>query len=154
MIPIREVDTLFTQVETAVKQLGFGLVDFSWRRQPGFIQAQVVITFSGNIGVEECARVSRVLGPRLEVLLETQDLRLEVSSPGLERTLKHQREFELFLGKPLKILPDGRDWVKGVLVEAGPDFLTFEEKGTAWTLERNRIVKAKLDLLGDWEHVD
>ncbi len=93
-------------VEQTVKGLGYDLVDIDrsaggllritmdhpW--QPG--QAAAFIT------VEDCEKVTRQLQYVLEV--ETVDYRrLEVSSPGIDRPLRHAADFERFTGELIDI---------------------------------------------------
>lgn len=73
-----------------------------------YIDRPVSDLTSGTIGVEDCAKVSRELDEKLDSLayIETifpKGYDLEVSSPGLERPVKKQRDFERFLGREAKI---------------------------------------------------
>jgi ribosome maturation factor RimP len=56
------------------------------------------------VDLELCAGISRDLGPALDVAdLITHAYHLEVSSPGVERPLRHEKDFERFAGQKAKL---------------------------------------------------
>jgi len=75
----------------------------------------------GNIGVEDCARVSRRITDhsRVEEMLPG-DTQLEVSSPGVNRKLKRPEHFKGALGEHVRVkvrngLGDGSKVLRGTL---------------------------------------
>lgn len=72
------------------------------------------------VTVEDCERVTRQLQYALEVDGVPYE-RLEVSSPGLDRLLKHEADFERFAGRQVSVTLkqpfQGRKHWKGVLVQ-------------------------------------
>jgi ribosome maturation factor RimP len=66
-------------------------IDFPWR--PGDEK---------SVNVEDCERVTRQLQYTLEVE-EVDYKRLEVSSPGIDRPLRHEQDFERFAGEVVDI---------------------------------------------------
>jgi ribosome maturation factor RimP len=75
-----------------------------------------------SVTVEDCERVTRQLQYVLEVEAVAYE-RLEVSSPGLDRPLKHLADFERFAGHEVNVtlkLPfKGRKNYRGLLMAAG-----------------------------------
>jgi ribosome maturation factor RimP len=73
------------------------------------------------VTVDDCERVTRQLQYALEVDGVPYE-RLEVSSPGLDRPLKHEADFERFAGQPVSLTLkqpfQGRKHWKGLLVRA------------------------------------
>jgi ribosome maturation factor RimP len=70
-------------------------IDFPW--EPG--------TEAGSerlVNVEDCERVTRQLQYTLEVE-EVDYKRLEVSSPGIDRPLRHEQDFERFAGEVIDL---------------------------------------------------
>ncbi|MDB5751469.1 MAG: hypothetical protein JWP65_1890 [Ramlibacter sp.] len=55
-----------------------------------------------SVNVEDCERVTRQLQYTLEVE-EVDYQRLEVSSPGIDRPLRHEKDFERFVGEVVDI---------------------------------------------------
>lgn len=150
MILENEADPLFDDVARLSSSLGFSLLDLAVRKKDNRVMVSAVLTGPEGFGIDDCARVHRVVMPRLEVVFDQKDVYLEVSSPGLERMLRHQREFEAFEGKPLKYLLQGQsEWDGGVLVSVSPDTLVFQQGDHRHEIARKDVVKAKLDLLGE-----
>jgi ribosome maturation factor RimP len=80
------------------------------------------------------------------VLSDNRDIHLEVSSPGLSRTIKSGREFGLFEGKGVKVLTaDTDEWVGGVIATSDEASVTIRTKAGDRTFVYGTIKKAKLD---------
>ena len=82
----------------------FELVDVEYVKEAGSWYLRAYIDKEGGITVDDCEIVSRALGD----LLDEQDFIedsyiLEVSSPGLGRPLKKERDFERSLGEEVEI---------------------------------------------------
>ena len=67
---------------------------------------------------------------------------LEVSSPGLTRPLKTDRDFERVVGKALRLVVDGLGVAVGTLLQVKPDHLNVELQGERTAIERAKIQKA------------
>ncbi|MDB5897096.1 MAG: hypothetical protein JWP41_698 [Ramlibacter sp.] len=93
-------------VAQTVAGLGYELVELE--RSPGGT-LRVTIDFAWSpelaervVNVEDCERVTRQLQYTLEVE-EVDYNRLEVSSPGIDRPLRHEQDFERFAGELVDI---------------------------------------------------
>jgi ribosome maturation factor RimP len=107
---------------------------------------RVFIDKPGGVKVEDCERVSREVGDVLDVAdLITERYDLEVSSPGLDRLLKTEREFRWARGKRVRCwLADGHE-VRGRLVEVADDRLIVETDGGHEPVGRGEVRKARLE---------
>ena len=125
--------------------MGFSLVELNIMRRAGGAQVAAVIAGQGDVGIEDCAAVHQVLEARLEALLGTQDLQMQVSSPGITRTLKHAGEFSCFEGRDARVwhIPQGA-WVEGRIVSATDKAVILDAKGEQKELPFSEISKAKL----------
>lgn len=74
---------------------------------------RVLVDRDGDIGLEECATISRGLSEMLEA--EGLDMSLEVSSPGLSEAMVHPRIFKKRLGKRVEVQLEEHRKVVGVL---------------------------------------
>jgi ribosome maturation factor RimP len=115
-------------ITATVTGQGFELVEVE-RAQRGLLRitidripGRVYPVASEFILVEDCEQVTR----QLQYALEVEDMdyaRLEVSSPGLDRPLKSEADFERFAGQAVKITLktpfEGRKVWEGVLGRAG-----------------------------------
>ncbi|HXZ85725.1 MAG TPA: ribosome maturation factor RimP [Myxococcota bacterium] len=111
-------------VEPVVRAHGLELVDAALGRGPTRSLLRVVVDTphgDGRVLVDECAAVSRELGHGLDVsdLIEGA-YTLEVSSPGVDRVLAREIDFERALGRQVALETRepiaGRRRFKGELV--------------------------------------
>ncbi len=98
--------SLQTIVETTVSGLGYDLVEID-RSAGGLLRITidhpwVPGTTGALVAVEDCERVTRQLQFALEVE-EIDYRRLEVSSPGIDRPLRHAADFERFVGEVIDV---------------------------------------------------
>lgn len=90
--------------EPLLRSLGLELfeIQYSGSRRGG--QLRIFIDKEEGIGVDDCMMVSRYLGPALDVGEVIQGkYTLEVSSPGLNRPLRHKADYQRFLGRRIRI---------------------------------------------------
>lgn len=94
-------------VETTVTGLGYDLVEIE-RSAGGLLRITIDLPWdpaapAGQpVTVEDCEKVTR----QLQFALEVDDVdyrRLEVSSPGIDRPLRNERDFERFAGEVIDI---------------------------------------------------
>lgn len=65
---------------------------------------RVLVDRDGGAGVEDCARVSEALSRELDLYdLLAESYHLEVASPGLDRALRHPRDFVRFSGRTVAV---------------------------------------------------
>ena len=133
-------------VEPAVAGMGYELVDV--QASNGGRLLRLFIDKPGGVTLEDCAAISRHLTRVLTV--EGIDYeRLEVSSPGLDRPLRKERDFARFAGQRAEVrmrTPDasGRRKFAGVLrgVESGQ--LSMDLDGQLIRLALDDVDRAKL----------
>ena len=102
-----EEDERQLQIEEVVQPVlldhGLTLVDLEFRpRRPRGV-LRLFVDKPGGVGIDDCQRVSREVGDVLDasaLIEEAYDL--EVSSPGLDRQLRKDREFRWAVGKRLQ----------------------------------------------------
>ena len=132
-------------LETTVTGMGYELVGVERPAKGGLLR--IYIDKPDGVGVDDCAVVSRQLSRVLTVENVSYD-RLEVSSPGLDRLLKKERDFARFAGQKARVkmrLPvDGQRNFTGVLREAGAGKVQLEVDGRVLSLELNDIETARL----------
>ena len=79
-------------------------MDIEYLREPNGWVVRLFIEKEGGVTLKECATVSRELGYLMEIkeIIE-HPYNLEVSSPGLDRPLKTEKDFQRFTGKKVTI---------------------------------------------------
>ncbi len=114
---------------------------------------RIYLDKTGGVALDDCARVSHVLGDLLEVHdLPPGPYTLEVSSPGPNRPLFRDCDFARFCGSPVILRLDGslegRRNVRGTLLEYDAveteRTLLVEVDGAVQRIPRKTVVKANL----------
>jgi ribosome maturation factor RimP len=134
------------EVEPLVNAMGFDVVELGLRRRRGQTQVYVTVYRPAGVSIDDCAAVSRNIHPRLELIEELGDIALEVSSPGLNRTLKGPREYAIFRGRRVRVLlDDDPQWRNGRILEASGETVTLEMDGEARAVRVGEIRRARLE---------
>jgi ribosome maturation factor RimP len=136
-------------VEPTLAGLGFELVDMQLSNHGQFLRLFIDRPEgAGGINVDDCATVSRHLMHLFAVEGVEYD-RLEVSSPGLDRPLRKEKDFARFAGQKADVrlrAPDasGRRRFSGILRGAKDGVATLEVEGEVVALELDAIERARL----------
>jgi len=142
----KETVPYFTDYEQLVTGLGYKLVDLQILHQKSMYLIKAVIYRNAGVGIDDCSKVHRALLARAEVLLNSQDIQMEVSSPGLNRTIKHATEFRAFVGEHIKVLEVScSDWLEGELVSADTVKIGLKTSDGQKDIPYTDIKKAKLN---------
>lgn len=128
---------------------GFELVDVEYVKEAGTWYLRAYIDKEGGISVDDCEMISRDVSSWLdkEDFIEESYI-LEVSSPGLGRPLKKEKDFVRSIGKDVEIRlyrpkeiegKKGRKEFTGVLKAFDKATVTLEEDGTEIIFQRQEI---------------
>lgn len=132
-------------MEDTLAGLGYELVDLERSGKGLFLR--VFIDKPEGINVDDCAAVSHHLTRWLTVENIAYD-RLEVSSPGLDRVLKKERDFVRFAGQKarikLRVPVDGQRNFVGVLRDTGAGKVQLEIDGKLLSFELGNLERARL----------
>jgi ribosome maturation factor RimP len=98
---------LLTVIEPVARAHGFEIVDATVKRAPGRTQVQVVLDTpegDGRVTLGDCAAVSREVGSGLDAADLFEDAyTLEVCSPGVDRALGREVDFERVVGREVAL---------------------------------------------------
>jgi ribosome maturation factor RimP len=141
-------------VHPIVADLGLELVDVEFVKegQDWFLRVYVD-TPEGDIDIDQCALVSEQLSEELDRTDPiTQNYFLEVSSPGAERPLNKDEDFENAIGQYVYIKTyapiDGMKEFEGYLLAYGPDGAEVEvrikTRKITVLIEKTKIAVARL----------
>ena len=134
------------QVEELLGKAGLYLLEFSLSKHRGSMTAKAVVYSPSGTGTDECVRASRLILSQIQVSCDVQNPSIEVSSPGIDRILRSERDWKAFTGRYIKlILKDSEEWISGRLASLGEDSIIFEGNAGPVTIERLSIAKARLD---------
>lgn len=135
--------------EPIAESLGLGLWDIRYEKEGASMFLRFFIDKEEGITFDDCEAFSRAIDPILDEEDFIEDsYYLEVSSPGIDRSLKRDSHFESSVG--LKVLvetirPDdaGRRSFEGVLKEFKDKVLSIDLGSEIVNLELSKISKAK-----------
>jgi len=142
-----QVDRL---VDEALKDTSFFLVDSTVK---GPVRAPIISVYldgDQGITIQNCAEISRDLHNSIEIKGVCPDgFELNVSSPGLDRSLRLPRQYARHVGRNvrLEVVESGSDkTVEGRLIAAGDDLIRIEAEAgeIAFPISavRNAVVRA------------
>ncbi len=102
-MPTWPISSIKELLEPTLNHMGYELYSLDQSGQAGRT-LRISIDHSEPITIEDCERVSKVVGPLLDRsnLIEGR-YELEVSSPGAERPLRSHHDYERFNGKRVNI---------------------------------------------------
>ena len=129
-----------------LEKLSLSLVDVEYVKEAKDWYLRVYIDKEGGVTIDDCESVSRALSDLLdeEDFIEDAYI-LEVSSPGLGRAVKKDKDLERNMGKMLDIrlyhAADGTKEMTGVLKAYDKDTLTVEQDGAETVWNRRDISK-------------
>lgn len=88
-----------------IEERGFELVDVEYVKEGSNYYLRVYADKEGGITIDDCVEVSRALNPKLDAYDKEfkEPYILEVSSPGLLRPLKKDKDFARNVGKMVEI---------------------------------------------------
>lgn len=141
-------DKIRMVVAPFIRSLGLELFDL----QISGRSLRIFIDKEGGVALEDCENLSRLLGPALDVADHIPNAyTLEVSSPGLNRPLRHAGDFQRFVGKKIKVITTEKMINQKVFVGRLSDFNgemldLLTDEGEALKIPLNQISKACLEI--------
>jgi ribosome maturation factor RimP len=128
---------------------GLELVHTEYQMEPGGEVLRLYIDKPGGINIDDCSAISRQVSDLLDIYIESDHrYRLEVSSPGLNRPLTKQEDYNRFKDQLVRLQSsrsiEGQKKFKGTLtgIKDGIVTLTVVERSVAIPFED--ITKARL----------
>lgn len=143
------VETLASPV---AEEMGLRLVDVEFVRGGGRSYLRLYIDKPGGVTLDDCEAFSR----EVSVLLDEADpipgpYFLEVASPGLDRPLKKDRDYEVFKGRRVEIRTFGPLGSEGVREVRGELLglrdgcvVVTDDQGRIWEIPKDQVARARL----------
>lgn len=146
-------ETYESRTEALLKPLvdahGFELVDVEYVKEAGNWYLRAYIDKPGGIAVDDCEVISRALSDKLdEEDFIDESYILEVSSPGLGRPLKKDKDFARSIGKEIEVRTfraiDRQKEFTGILKEFDKDSFTIVIDENEMTFQRAETALVRL----------
>jgi len=136
-------------LEPTIDRLGYELTDVELKLGGRSGLLRLYIDKEGGVDIDDCEAVSH----QVSAILDVEDpipgnYTLEVSSPGLDRTLTKPAHFKRFMGEDIKVrlrFPvDGRRNFRGALKSADDENIEVEVDGEGHRLPISTIESVRL----------
>ena len=127
-----------------IEENRFELVDVEYVKEGGDWHLQIYADKEGGINIDDCVLISRALEKKLDEEDFIKDpYILEVSSPGLGRPLKKDKDFKRNIGKKVELklfkAVNKQKEFEGILHAFDQDTVTLLDEGEEKTYNRKEI---------------
>jgi ribosome maturation factor RimP len=133
---------------------GMELVDMEYRRESKGWVLRLILDKEGGVTLDDCTRVSQEVGRNLDVedFIQTP-YTLEVSSPGLTRPLKTEKDFMKYCNHLIKVKTvdpiENRRQFKGKLLSVSGGRIEIKGEGGVFQISLSNVAKANLEIERD-----
>lgn len=129
------------------------IVDITYKREGPTMVLRILLDKADGITIDECGQVNKELSELLdkENIIIDEHYILEVSSPGLAKPIKTERDFRRALGKDVKVTTyapiDGKNVFIGKLLGIRNSTIVLEDnEGISTEIPRAKIANARLEI--------
>lgn len=143
-------DKLDKLIHDAGEALGYNIIE--WQYIPGRrgILRVYISKEEGYIGIGDCKRFNEYLGAMLDIEDPIEgSYTLEISSPGVNRELRSERDYRLAKGKWVVVITkepiDGMKEFRGYLKEVTAEGIVIEVRGCLHEIRSELILKGRMD---------
>jgi ribosome maturation factor RimP len=137
--------------EPIAQSLILELVDVEYRREARGWVLRLFIDKTGGVTLDDCTQVSHEVGRALDVeeVISTA-YTLEVSSPGLDRPLRTERDFQKCRNQKVRVKTreplENRRVFRGELIDVTQDRITVREDGRFFEIPLEMVSRANLEI--------
>jgi len=148
------VDQVRSMVDPILLNEGMELVDIEYRRESKGWVLRLTLDKEGGVTLDDCTRVSQEVGRNLDVedFIQTP-YTLEVSSPGLTRPLKTEKDFMKYCNRLIKVKTvdpvENRRQFKGELLGVSQGQIEIKVEGEVFQISLSNVAKANLEIERD-----
>lgn len=119
--------------EPTIEELGYDLVDLEFIKENGSYFLRFYIGKTEGISIDDCQKVSEIVGEILDDLDPIEEsYYLEVSSPGLDRPLRTDKDLKRNIGKDIEVslykAIDGKKKYIGILLDYTDSHIIIKEE--------------------------
>ena len=143
---IKPIEEIQACLEPIASELSIEIVEVEFKQGKAPALTVYIDTESG-VDLNTCEAFHRAIDPVLDELDPTYGLpyTLNVSSPGLDRPLKTERDFNKCMGKKVEVklfAPlQGKKFFEAVLVGFDEHCVSIDDNGNVLKLEKSKIAK-------------
>jgi ribosome maturation factor RimP len=137
---------IFSFITQKVQSLGFEIYDIQIKDTGKKLLVRIFIDKKDRfVGINDCVFVSRNLEDQLEKMIDRSFI-LEVSSPGADRELRRDEDFERFKGMTVEVVKrNGGKFIGKLMGKVGDEvFIMIKGKNKISSFKTDEIQKVKL----------
>ena len=143
------VNEIYEMVNPIAEELNYDIYHIEYVKENGEFYLRIYIEKDGGITLSDCEALSR----RVSDLMDEKDpiaeaYFLEVSSPGLNRTLFTEAHYKRFVGREVMVklakAIDGKKSIKGILKEVNEENIIVESD-TLISIPKEKIKSANIE---------
>lgn len=148
------VNKIKPEINKILAEKGMELFDITLRSERSGKILRITVDKETGAGIEDCTEASRAISAYLdsdESTIPFDKYQLEVSTPGLERPLRSEKDFVRFIGKKCKIVTKekdetGRKNYTGNIDSCAEGKVTLyvEKESTSFGIALDNVAKANL----------
>ena len=133
------------KVNPIIESLGYEVVEVEYAKKTDGMNLTFYIDKDEGVNIDDCERVSKAIDLVLEQLNPTDDVPyvLSVSSPGIDRPIKTDRDFNRNLGKEIEVKLfakiDGNKNFVGVLKSFDEGKFTIDFNGKEMVFDKEQV---------------
>lgn len=142
---------IVTICEEICEDLGYELVDVAYVKEKSDYYLKIFIHKQGGVSLDDC----QIMSEKASNILDEKDIienpyYLEVSSPGLDRPLKTDKDLKRNIGKEIEVnlykAVNGQKKYEGKLIAYDKERITIESIDSEKVLERKEISIIRLTI--------
>jgi ribosome maturation factor RimP len=151
MVPNEIVKRVRAMIDPILLQEGLELADIEYRKESKGWVLRLYLDKEGGVTLDDCTQVSQEVGRNLDIEDFIQaPYTLEVSSPGLTRSLKTEKDFIKHCNQLVKVKTfdsiENRRNFKGRLLRISENKIEIETDGRIFQIPLDNVEKANLEI--------
>jgi len=145
------ITSLWNLIEPILEPEGIELVEIEFKPESGRWMLRLYIDTPTGVTLDDCELVSRQVGALLDMKDPIEHAyTLEVSSPGINRVLRKERDFRSYAGSPVRVRTRrkiaGRRNFQGTLKGMENSMIILDVEGNRIEINPDDLERARLDL--------
>ncbi len=140
---------IYDKLKDLVESLGVELCEVEFKKMGGNDNLTVFIYMEDGVTLNDCERVHKFIDPILDELDPTNNApyTLNVSSLGLDRPFKTDRDFERYLGLPVELkfykATNGKKQINGILADFDEQVIKLDINDEIFEFDKKVVAVAR-----------
>ncbi|AHH08770.1 Putative cytosolic protein [Borrelia anserina BA2] len=142
LVKIIDNNEIYNLVKNVTDRLGIEIIEINIFRKRDRGKIQIVLYKGNDFGVDTLYDLHKMFLLSLESVFKC-NFSLEISTPGINRKIKSDREFKIFEGRRIKLMLNN-DFEEGLILKADSGSFIFKTDNEETRILYSDVKKAKL----------